>query len=223
MAPMNRLSLFVLFLASLLAEASVAQAPQQSQVTLDEGRWVLFYDLPSRRFPAIRASFVSRQFDAAAQDLSTSAAFIAVEASRSLPAIGERLQSVAASLSALAENLAEPGTTVSELDAIFGRAHWLLAQHYLYLARNDRDTKQYRMAGQYLWATTHHLERAVIWSNARIDRRLQNTLESLRELATRLQDPRQAERAIAEKPIVRAEALLVDLGKTIDRPVVGLP
>jgi len=212
----------ILVLPLLLGLISVgsAQEAAPARIVIDEDQWVVFYDVPSRRFRAIRNNFVQRRFDATATDLNTSATHLAIEASRSTPAIGSRLSDVSDNLGELAENIGSETVTVAELDALFGRAHWLLAQHYLASARRLRDSGNHRATGLYLWATTHHLERAVLWSNARIDRKLHKTLESLRALAARLQDDKTAESAIREKPLLKAEALLLELGQAIDRPVV---
>ena len=45
-------------------------------------------------------------------------------------------------------------------------------------------------------------------------------LEDLRDLADQLQDKNLAESAYHEKPMIRADKLLLKLGKTIDRPIV---
>jgi len=203
------------------AGAAIAQpSPPPGFVTIDEEQWVVFYDVPSRRFRDIRVAFVRQEFDRAAADLATSAGYLEIEAGRAQPALAERLSEVASRLRWIGANIADTGVTGAELDSQFGRAHWLLAQHYLAEARQARDGGELRKAGLNLFATTHHLERAVLWSNARIDRRLHNTLESLRDLAVRLQNRDQAKKALSEKPIVRAEALLRELGAVIDRPVV---
>ena len=210
-------------LVLVLIVPAAAQQSTQPRVVIDENQWVVFYDVPSRRFGNIRTSFIQRRFDAAAADLNTSATYLAIEAARSRPAIGARLGDVADELWAAAENIDSETLTVAHLDALFGKAHWLLAQHYLYHAKRLRDRQDYGTAGLNLRATTHHLERAVLWSNARIDRRLHATLETLRDLATQMQDPGRAAQAMSEKPVRKAEALLVELGKAIDRPVVPAP
>lgn len=112
--------------------------------------------------------------------------------------------------------------TTTDLDSLFSRSHWLLAQHFLDMARRSRDGGQNRNAGLYLWATTHHLERAVLWSNSRISRDVEKTLEDLRDLADQLQDENLAAAAYREKPLVRADKLLRKLGKALDRPIVLL-
>lgn len=205
-----------------IATAAVADEAPQAKVTMDENLWVVFYDVPSRRFRSIRADFVQRQFDTASTDLQTSASYLEIEAARAQPAIATRLNEVAARLTWIAENIRDSSVTGTELDSVFGRAHWLLAQHYLTMAKQSRDTQQNRNAGLYLWATTHHIERAVLWSNARIDRKVQQTLDDLRELATELQNEKLAKKAYSAKPINRAETLLRDLGTVIDRPVVAV-
>lgn len=205
---------------TIAAPAISASNPDQQVVTMDENLWVAFYDVPSRRFRAIRASFIRREFAQAANDLETSSAYLSIEADRALPAISQRLHEVADRMLWISENTEDVSITVTDLDALFSRAHWLLAQHYLDLAKSSRDSRQNRSAGLNLHATTHHLERAVLWSNSRITRDVQKTLENLRDLADQLQNKNQAEMAYREKPIVRAEKLLQKLGKTIDRPVL---
>jgi hypothetical protein len=64
------------------------------------------------------------------------------------------------------------------------------------------------------------MERAVLWSDSRINRNLVATLDGLRDLALRLQDPDDAAAARKDRPIKRAENLLIELGKQIDRPIV---
>lgn len=212
----------ILSVAALVITVSAPAISQDKQpaVTMDENLWVAFYDVPSRRFREVRAAFMRRDFDRASTDLVTSASYLRIEAGRALPVIAERLTDVAAQMTRIAENIGDDDVTASDLDAQFSRAHWLLAQHYLDRARRSRDTGQNRNAGLYLWATTHHLERAVLWSDSRISNDVQKTLEGLRDLANRLQDEALSAAAYREKPIVRAEKLLRKLGEKIDRPVV---
>lgn len=205
---------------ALIAGAASAAEPNRPFVAVDENLWVAFYDVPSRRFRDVRNAFVQQNFPMAASDLGTSASHLRVEAGRALPELAVRLSEVAERMIWLADNIDNPSVTVASLDALFGRAHWLLAQQYLDMARQARDREEYRVEGLNLWATTHHLERAVLWSNARVDRKLFNTLERLRDLATRLQNEKLALSAHREKPLVQAEKTLRDLGELVDRPVV---
>lgn len=189
-------------------------------VTIDENLWVAFYDVPSRRFRDIRAAFVRREFTSASKHLATSANYLTIEANRALPAIAERLIDVANTMMWTSEHIDDVDVTTTDLDTLFSRSHWLLSQHFLDMARRSRETGQNKNAGLYLWATTHHLERAVLWSNSRISRDVQKTLEDLRDLADQLQDERLVTTAYRSKPLARADKLLRKLGKTIDRPVV---
>ena len=217
---MNLRTIMITLALVAAAPAVSAAEPGQQVITLDQNLWVTFYDVPSRRFRDIRAAFIRRQFEQAARDLETSSAYLEIEANRALPAISQGLNEVAERLLWIAENTEDQSVTVTDLDALFSRAHWLLAQHYLDLAKRARDSGQNRSAGLNLHATTHHLERAVLWSNSRISRDVHKTLENLRELADRLQDKELADSAYGAKPIVRAEKLLRKLGETIDRPVL---
>ncbi len=215
----QKLSVLIALLA-LSGQALAEIEPQQPLVTMDEDLWVTFYDLPSRRFHEIRSDFVRRDFTTASGNLVTSANYLKVEAARAIPALAERLDDVSARLMWIAGHVDDASVTVTDLDSLFGRSHWLLAQHFLDMAKRSRDQQQYRNEGLYLWATTHHMERAVLWSDARIDRELHKTLEGLRDLANRLQDADLAAEANQKKPVVRAEKVLRTLGKQIDRPVV---
>ena len=217
---MRKRFLFMMTAFLLTPTAFCADEAVQSPVTMDESLWVVFYDVPSRRFRSIRNDFVGRQFESAAADLTTSASYLVIEANRAQPQIASRLTEVADKLTWMADNIDKASVTGAELDSVFGRAHWLLAQHYLDMARRSRDANQNRNAGRYLWATTHHMERAILWSNARISRTVQKTLDDLRELATDIQDEKTAKAAYGKKPMLRAEALLRELGREIDRPVV---
>lgn len=208
-------------LSILLAGSGAwAQSDEPPFIAVDEKLWVTFYDVPSHRFRATLDSFVRRDFASASHDLETSANYLRIEAGRAQPAIGERLLDVANQMSSVATDIEAQSVTVATLDQLFGRSHWLLAQHYLGFARDARDADRNRMAGKYLWATTHHLERAVLWSNSRIERKIVKTLDDLRDLAMRLQDSDKALSARKQKPIVKAEKVLVELGEKIDRPVV---
>ena len=216
----------IILIAALLATTPALSAnnseinSDQPIVTMQENLWIAFYDVPSRRFRDIRGAFVRREFGKASADLDTSAVYLAVEAERAVPAIAARLNEVADRMMWISENTDDLSVTTADLDALFSRAHWLLAQHYLDMARRSRDSRRNRNAGLYLLATTHHLERAVLWSNSRISRDTHKALENLRDLADRLQDEELAADAYSDKPLVQAEKLLRKLGKTIDRPVV---
>ena len=211
---------FVVAVLAATTSAFSADSTDQPVVTMQENLWIAFYDVPSRRFRDIRNAFVTRQFDRAATDLSTSADYLIIEVDRAVPAIAERLSEVADRMTWISENIDDVSITTTDLDVLFSRAHWLLAQHYLDMARRSRNSAQNRNAGLYLLATTHHLERAVLWSNSRISRDVHKTLEDLRDLADQLQDKNLAETAYREKPMIRADKLLRKLGKAIDRPIV---
>lgn len=197
------------------------QLDRQASVVLDEDLWITFYDLPSRRFRAIRTAILVRNNESAARDMSVTANYLSVEADRSSAVFQAPLRNVVDRLRGMGAAVEE--VTLEELDALFGRAHWLLAQHYLDLARRARDARQDRNASLYLWATTHHMERALLWSNVAVTREAHATLEDLREIGSLLQDPETSARAYKEKPVVRAEQLLRKIGKQIDRRVLLPP
>ena len=212
--------LTLVFFANELALGQ--QQDRQSAVVLDENLWVTFYDLPSRRFRAIRSAVLTRNFDAARQDLAVTATYLAIETDRATAVLQGPLREVTDQLRTFESSIDD--VALSDLDASFGRAHWLLAQHYLQFARKARDARQDRNTSLYLWATAHHIERAVLWSDVAVTRDVQKTLEDLREIAGDLQDPARAARAYRERPVVRAENLRRKGGKQIDRRIlVALP
>ncbi len=214
-----RIAIITLFFAAMLTPAP-SRSDEAPQVMLDEDVWVLFYDLPSRRFRSIREAHLQRDWARASADLRTSAGFIASEAERADTPLRAPLVDIAARLDELAAAGAASDVAGEQLDAAFGRAHWLLAQHYLVLARDSRDAGSHRLAGAYLLATAHHMERAALWSDAKLTRKLAQTLDRLRQQANDLRDSRDAARAYRNKPIVAAEETLRELGALLDRKVL---
>lgn len=209
--------ILALALSMPLAFADDAET-RQAPIVMDEDIWVTFYDLPSRRFRAIRTAIINGDNAAAAKDLVVTANYLLVEAERSTEALAGPMKASVERLRALSESA--DNMTLSDLDALYGRVHWQLAQHYLHRAKIARDARQNRNTGLYLLAATHHMERAILWSNKKVDRDVRVTLEKLRDLAAQLQQNQSFEKAYRAKPVVRAEKLLVKIGKQIDRPVL---
>ena len=113
---------------------------------LDGDAFVVFYDLPSRRFHAIRQAFVRRELATVSQDASVSAEYMRIEAQRAHPAIREALQSASSRLLELGSDSGAGAVRVEQFDQVFARAHWLLAQHFLYLATQARKDGRYARA-----------------------------------------------------------------------------
>jgi hypothetical protein len=206
--------------ACLIVTVAASQEPaDQRLVVLDEDVWVTFYDLPSRRFRSIRDAFVRRDFSAVARDLDISISFISVEAGRAGPELEPALSSVVAEMQAIRGNLTDEQLNASQLDVLFARTHWLLSQQYLVFAIEAKDLALNRNAGRYLMASAHHLERAVLWSNARITKDVVKSLDSIRDMATQLQVSSAPEKVYKDKPWRLAAKTLIDVGKQIDRVV----
>ncbi|MDX1516625.1 MAG: hypothetical protein R3288_07290 [Woeseiaceae bacterium] len=199
-----------------LAQPAVPDPPL---FTLDENTWVLFYDLPSRRFRTIRDAFVRREFEAAAGDLRTSSRFVEAEAARTDDALAPPLAEVIERLGLLADTIDSSDVTTGDLDAVFARTHWLLSQHYLKLAEAARNDRRHRPTGHYLWATAHHMERTVLWSDARLTPKLVRDVERLRTMADELRTSASPERVYRDRPIVSARNTLAELGAYLDRRV----
>lgn len=216
------MSMFKILLLPFVLVAVVAHAGQQSErqapVVLDENQWVTFYDLPSRRFRAIRTAVLTRNYHAAARDLVVTANYLTVEAERSTEVLQGPMREVVMRLREMESSIDR--VTLDELDGQFGRAHWLLAQHYIVFARGARDARHARNTSLYLTAITHHMERAMLWSNVPVDDEVHDTLEDLRETAGELLNPETAAAAFRERPIVRAEQLLRKIGAQINRRVL---
>lgn len=189
---------------------------------LDGDLFVAFYDLPSRRFRAVREAFLTREFAAAAEDLRIGAQYLDIERQRAYPTIASELCEVIQRMAVISDAIDQPNVTVRQLDPLFARSHWLLAQHFLYRGVISRSQGRYRPASRYLTATVHHMERAALWSNARLTPQLERAVDELRSLANRL-ETNPSKRWVNEKrPLLRANKTLNELGAHIDMQV-GLP
>ena len=211
-----RLALLTLF--ALTCGVSLADnRPEQPLIVLDEDVWVTFYDLPSRRFRSIRDAFLRRDFDTVSRDLETTISFLQVEAERSVEELTPAFENILSRLNVMQRNLADPTVTIAQFDAVFARTHWVLSQHYFVYAQQSRELGLHRNAGRYLSATAHHLERAVLWSDARISRDVVNSLESIRNMAARLQRGEAPDKVYKDKPLKLTSRTLIAVGKHIDR------
>lgn len=211
--------LAIITLGMVVGGAVAQDLPDQRLVVLDEDVWVTFYDLPSRRFRSIRDAFVRRDFQSVSRDLDITIGFLSVEANRAAPELKPAISEVVKQLQDVRGRLSDTSLSVGQLDAIFARAHWLLSQQYLLLAMQARDLMLYRNAGRYLYATAHHLERAVLWSNARISRDVVNSLDSIRDMASKLQNSDSPERVFKDRPVRLTTKTLIEIGEQIDRRV----
>jgi len=214
---MLRLAVLTLILAS--AGVALGQDVTRSALTLDDDVWVTFYDVPSRRFRSIRDAFVRGDHAVVARDLEISIGFLRIEGERMPRELVTVLGETIDTLESIRDRQAAGAVTVAQLDTAFGRAHWILAQHFLVLAVTARDQERHKMAGRYLVATAHHLERAVLWSNVAIDREILKSLESVRDLASRLQSAEDPSSIYRERPIRLAGATLTRIGAQINRTV----
>jgi len=212
-------------LAAILLPVLAASAAQETSsgrgIVLDENVWVAFYDLPSRRFRAIRTAVLTRDLESAEHDLDVAASYLEVEAGRATAVLQGPLQETAGRLAGFAADTSK--VSLGDLDTAFGRAHWLLAQHFLQRARESRDRREGRNTSLNLWATAHHMERALLWSDVPITEGVGDTLDDIREIGSRLQDPSTAAEAYQERPVVRAETLLRQIGEQMDRRVLLPP
>ena len=216
---MKRFVVIAISLAILHPGFGDAAQEESKTFALDEDVWVLFYDLPSRRFRRIRDAFVRRDWASASVDLTVSAGFIRAEVARANATLAGPLSETANRLEDIAENIGTSQLSGSDLDAEFARAHWLLAQHFLELSVLARDAGESRICGSYLWATTHHMERTVLWSDLRMTARQVNVLDKLRDLADRLRDAEDPARVYKERPIALARRTMLELGIMLDRKV----
>lgn len=210
--------------ATLIAAAALflspgVQAQSKAFLTLDEDAWVAFYDVPSRRFRSVRDQIVAGNVETAERDLDASISFLSVEANRAPPELEKPFAEVMNTLSTMRDDLRAKNRPASDFDATFARAHWILTQQYFVFAIRARDSEQHRNAGHYLWATAHHLERAILWSNTQIDRRTVAALDSMREMAGRLRDDQNPARVYRDRPLRTASRAIIRVGERLDRRV----
>ncbi len=203
------LSLCLGIFLGIASFAVISDVPEeQPMFTRENGILLLFYDVSSRRFRTARDALIRGDLVAAAGDLQTSAGHLRLEAERNDGALGVELGKVATQLMVLSGRVGDDDFLRTELDPVFARAHWLLAQQYLDWAEISRDRKRHKNAGGYLWAATHHLERALIWSNQRVDSDIALRLDELSSLANDLRSGSDPAAVYQEKPIRGARDLL---------------
>lgn len=191
---------------------------RQRLFQIDESLWIVFYDLPSRRFRDIKDAYIRRDLSSARRDLATSANYLRIEAARS--PIARALTDAATELDAMAAELDPLDTDPADPDARFANVHWLLSQHFLALAIDARDDNRHMDAGWYLTAVAHHLERTALWSEVAVDRKLIVAVDGLREQANKLQNaPPSArkEELYKNRPMRNAVEVLQRLGKQIGK------
>ena len=206
-------------LFSIVGGAMAQDLPDQRAIVLDEDVWVTFYDLPSRRFRTIRDAFVRRDFESVSRDLDITIGFLSVEAQRAVPELKPAITEVVEQMQAMRSRLSDTSLSVGQLDAVFARTHWLLSQQYLVFAIQARDRQMYRSAGRYLFATAHHLERSVLWSDARVTEEIVSSLDSIRDMASKLQNSESPERVMMGRPVRLTAKTLIEIGEQIDRRV----
>ena len=201
----------------LLTASLTPSAAQEQRLVLDEDVWVTFYDLPSRRFRNIRDAYLRRDFASVSRDINVASSYLAVETERARPELQGALGEVTRRLQEIGDGLPDSFVSIEQLDNVFGRAHWLLSQHFFVLSMQSRDAAEHRTAGLYLAATAHHMERSVLWSEARINRDILRSLEGIREMAGRLQESRRPERVYRDEPLRLAARTLRSIGNHLDR------
>ena len=215
--PVTVAAIAAAFLAA--APAALGQTADRPSLVLDENVWVTFYDLPSRRFRGIRDAFLKRDFDTVGRDLDATLGFLRVEAGQAVEQLAPAFAENIGRLERVRADLASNDVTVSDLDVLFAQSHWILSQHYLVEALESRDENQHRLAGRYLIATAHHLERAVLWSDLRIDRDVLNSLENVRGMASELAGGADPDRVYRNRPMRLMARTLEKTGEHIDRRV----
>lgn len=211
--------------ALALLTASVAThgargSTEQPLYQLDGNTFVMFYDLPSRRFRDIRQALVARDFDAVRRDCDVSAQYLTIERGRTHEKLDASFGDLVDRFATLPGAAAGGTAALRDFDALFARAHWLLAQHFLVNAAETRNDLQFKQAGHYLIASAHHMERATLWSSAPISPELRQSLDELRLLANRMVAKGARRWAANNKPVRRAARLLTRLGEHLNRDVL---
>jgi hypothetical protein len=200
--------------AASQAEKAPLQGADRPALVLDGDTFITFYDLPSRRFRAMRRAFGEGDEALYQRDLTVSIEYLTAEMQRMDPRLVAPMQEVIDGLAALKVG---SGSTVRELDGLFSRAHWLLAQHFLLIAQTRLSDNNTAVLSVYLTATAHHLERAALWSGAQDTPGLAQTLDELRASAAGLR--KKPDRNRYQQLITRTVSVLKDLSKVINRPV----
>lgn len=219
------MKLVITFLLMVCCAGSMAKEaePNQKLFSFDENYWVLFYDLPSRRFRAIRNDFIKGHYGLVSQNLRVAENHIRIEATRSSPPLDQKLIAISDRLSESALRNENNQITVAEFNPLFAQAHWLLSQHYLTLSLTSKENENHPNAGHYLAATAHHVERAILWSDMRITPKTLKTLDDIAAQSNELLNANKPLKVYKKRPIRKAWELIQETGDYLEKTVTIHP
>lgn len=219
------MKLVITFLLMVCCAGSMAKEAETNQklFSFDENYWVLFYDLPSRRFRAIRNDFIQGHYGLVSQNLRVAENHIRIEATRSTPPLTQKLIAVSDKLAEAAVRNENNQITVAEFNPLFAQAHWLLSQHFLTLSLTSKQNKNDRNAGHYLAATAHHVERAILWSDMKITPQTLQTLEEIAKQSNELLNAAKPLKVYKKRPIKKAWELIKETGDYLEKTVTIHP
>jgi hypothetical protein len=152
------------------AEKEEPQAIVESEVWVApdslvfEQVWLYFTDKPEVNFEKTISDLDAESPERAAHDLRTASAYLKIEAAR---ARGDSRKALRASIRELEDTAdqIEGGTVVetSEMERIFARAHYALAEHHYRRAAALWRSKEQIKAGEELDVAVTHLEHGLGW------------------------------------------------------------
>jgi hypothetical protein len=206
--------------ADKAANPTEKKAEPQSRpglVVIEEDVWMRFNDEPSHHMQRAHASFLKKEYKAAANELQKTASYLHVESQN---AVGETKSALAASaeeLDRLAHDVAA-GTVKSAktLESAFARAEHALATHHQAKANTALSEKHGTTAGHYLNSAVTHLENAAKWTGHELESGTVATANGVRTVAGKLIEGSGAVVDEAGKGINWVGEEIVKLGKTIE-------
>jgi hypothetical protein len=191
-----------------IAEAEVWVLPDS---LVFEQVWLYFADKPEEYFEETVSDLDAVGPKAAAHDLRTAAAYLKIEAGRSRGASGKALR---ASIDELEDAAGRVGGGVTipsdEMNRVFARAHWALAQHHFArasaLAARDKIK-----AGKELDAAATHVEHGMGWLDPEPDETRTAALQGVRETAGEMTEGKLIKPEAVSKAMTVLEKEIEDL------------
>ncbi len=195
------------------ASASTSES-KSTRFVMDGDTFIVFYDLPSRRFRALQQAFINQNTEQFDRDLEVTIQYLAAEKSRMDPRLQAPIDQTIESLRAF------PSTSdlsLSDMQQHFARVHWLLAQHFLQIAHRQTQSTETAETWLYYTATAHHLERAVLWASLEIDKTLTANLDSLRAVTSATMHKRNKDKR--QRTLQRTAQTLKKLSTELELPL----
>jgi type II secretory pathway component PulJ len=215
---MRRATLAISIISLLLLGAAPAYAQMQQKDWYDESGLYLVHELDHHFYEA-RVAFLEKKNGAAADEIRRGAAYVKLEADRSIESQKKNLLSSYSQLEKLADEV-EIGKVDSskKLDMAFaGAQHALAANGYLQ-ATNSWKSKDAEGTIHYLQVAAAHLERAMIWPGYKREQYVSEVTQEVDRIAEKLKGEKKVASEEVDKTLRAVGQEIDNLGKEIEPP-----